>query len=75
MKYILRTLWLIGYIPVFIFTCIIFLVMLFVYPYAGIFYFIKTGSCENCPFLPPSLPIYIDNKYKKLLKYVSDNEH
>ena len=68
MKYILRTLWLIGYIPIFIFTCIIFLVMLFVYPLAGAFYFIKTGSCENCPILPISLPIYIDNKYRELLK-------
>lgn len=70
MKYILRTLWLIGYIPVFIFTCIIFLVMTFVYPLAGAFYFIKTGSCENCPFLPNSLPIYIDDKYKKLLNHI-----
>ena len=76
MKYILRTLWLIGYIPVFIFECIIFLIMIFVYPLAGAFYFIKTGSCENCPFIPPSLYIYIDKKYKELLKhngYLSDN--
>ena len=70
MKYILRTLWLIGYILVFIFICIIFLVMIFVYPLAGAFYFIKTGSCENCPFLPCSLPIYIDDKYKELLKHI-----
>ena len=76
MKYILRTLWLIGYIPVFIFECIIFLIMIFVYPLAGAFYFIKTGSCENCPFIPSSLYIYIDKKYKELLKhngYLSDN--
>ena len=74
MKYILRTLWLIGYIPVFIFASITFLVMIFVFLLAVPFYFIKTGSCENCPFTPPSAPIYIDDKYRELLKYISD-EH
>ena len=72
MKYILRMLWLIGYIPVFIFECIIFFTILFVYPLALGFYFIKTGSYENCPFIPPSLSIYIDYKYRELLNYVSD---
>ena len=69
MKYILRTLWLIGYIPVFIFECIIFLIMIFIYPLIDIFYFIRTGS-YCCPFIPPSLPIYIDVKYKELLKHI-----
>lgn len=72
MKYILRTLWIIGYIPVFIFESIVFLIMLFIYPLAWAFYFIKTGSFENCPFIPPSLSIYIENKYGELLNYVSD---
>lgn len=70
MKYILRTLWLIGYIPVFIFECIIFYILLFVFPLALAFYFIKTGSLEDCPFIPPSLSIYIDGKYRELLKYL-----
>ena len=70
MKYILRTLWLIGYMPVFIFACIIFFVMLFAYPLAGAFYFIKTGSWENCPFIPPSLSVYICKKYDELLDYL-----
>ena len=73
MKYILRTLWLIGYIPVFIFECIIFFVMLFAYPLAGAFYFIKTGDCENCPFTPDVLAGFMDNNYKKLLKYIKEN--
>lgn len=34
------------------------------------FYFIKTGNYEDCSFIPPSLPIYIDVKYKKLLNYI-----
>lgn len=70
MKYILRTLWLIGYIPVFIFECIIFLIMLFAFPLILAFYFIKTGNYEDCSFIPPSLPISIDAKYRELLKYL-----
>jgi len=31
------------------------------------FYFIKTGDCENVPFTPADLPIWIDEKYKELL--------
>lgn len=70
MKYILRTLWLIGYIPVFIFECIVFLIILFAFPLILAFYFIKTGNYEDCSFIPPSLPIYIDDKYRELLKYL-----
>lgn len=70
MKYILRTLYLIGYIPVFIFTFIIFFVMILVYPLTLAFYFIKTGSSEDCPFTPTNAPTYIDNKYKDLLNYL-----
>lgn len=68
MKYILRTLWLIGYIPVFIFECIIFVIMVFIDPLIEVFYFIRTGSYY--PVIALSLPIYIDNKYKELLKYL-----
>ena len=68
MKYILRTLWVIGYIPVFILTAITFLVMIFIYPLIEAFYFIKTGDCENCPFTPDVLAACIDNKYKKTFK-------
>ncbi len=71
MKYILRTLWLIGYMPVFIFTSACFLIMLFfIYPLVGAFYFIKTGNCEDIPFTSDFLSIYIDGKYRELLKYL-----
>lgn len=68
MKYILRTLWLIGYIPVFIFECIVFLITLFAFPLILAFYFIKTGNYEDCQFIPPSLSI--DVKYKELLNHI-----
>ena len=70
MKYILRTLWLIGYIPIFIFDSIVFLIILFIYPFILSFYFIKTGNYEDCQFNPSSLPISIDAKYRELLKYL-----
>ena len=74
MKYILRTLWLIGCIPVYIFTVILSFVTFLTYPLIGAFYFIKTGSCENGPFIPISILIYVNEKYKKLLKYINENE-
>lgn len=68
MKYILRTLWLIGYIPVFIFECIVFLIILFAFPLILAFHFIKTGNYEDCQFITPSLSI--DVKYKELLNHI-----
>ena len=70
MKYILRTLWLIGYIPVFIFECIVFLIILFAFPLILAFHFIKTGDYEDCQFILSSLPISIDDKYRKFLTYL-----
>ena len=74
MKYIFRTLWLIGCVPVYIFAIILSLVTFFIYPLIGAFYFIKTGDWENCPFTPDVLAGFMDNKYKKLLKYIKENE-
>jgi len=70
MKYIYRTLWLIGYVLVSIFESACFLIMLFTYPLVGAFYFIKTGDCDDIPFTPVSLPIYVDKKYRELLNYL-----
>ena len=70
MKYIFRTLWLIGYIPVFIFMSVAFFITIFIYPLALSFYFVKTGDCENIPFAPDVIPIITDNAYRKLLKYI-----
>lgn len=70
MKYILRILWLIGYIPVFICESVCFSIMWFVYPLVGAFYFIKEGTCESVPFYCDSLATYIDKKYRKLSKYL-----
>lgn len=70
MKYILRTLWIIGYIPTFILAAVCLLMMIFIYPLTGAFYFIKTGDLEKIPFYADSLSVYIDGKYRELLKYI-----
>jgi hypothetical protein len=70
MKYILRTLWLIGCVPVYILAYACLFVMMFIYPLICVFYFIKTGDCEKIPFYFYSLSVYIDNKYRELLKYL-----
>ena len=70
MKYILRTLWIIGYIPVVVFTSFCFFIALFTYPLVGSFHFIKTGKFEDITSIPDSFPTYIDKKYRELLKYL-----
>ena len=70
MKYILRTLWLIGYIFVFMLAIICFFISIFIYPIVGAFYFVKTGDVENTPFTPEFLATKLDTTYKKLLKYM-----
>lgn len=70
MKYIFRTLWLIGYIFIFIFELFFFFISILIYPIVGGFYFVATGNVENTPFNIDSLPIYIDKKYKELVKYM-----
>lgn len=72
MKYILRTLWLIIGVPVFIIMSICFVMMIIIYTLAGAFYFIKTGSCENIPFSVDVISEAIRNRYFKLLKHIED---
>lgn len=69
MKYILRTIWLIGYVCSIIFTSICFIIALLTYPLVASFYFIKTGN-EDIRYTPDTIPAYIYNKYRKLLKYL-----
>lgn len=70
MKYILRILWLIGYIFVFIMLMFCFLISIFIYPIVGGFYFVMTGDVENTSFTPIDLTEHLDNAYRKLLKYM-----
>lgn len=68
MKYVFRTLWLIGYIPVFVIEMCVFVITLLTYPLAGAFYFIKYGNTEMIPYFPEDLAVWIDNKYTSFLK-------
>ena len=68
MKYILRTLWLIGYIPVFIVEVIgAILCLSLVYLMVAAYYFIKTENLDGM-YENPLIPIlWFDDKYKILL--------
>lgn len=68
MIYIYRLFWLIGYIPLFLLECLMFLLLMFTYPFVGGFYFIKTGNAENIPYHFDEPIIWIDKKYKSLIK-------
>lgn len=70
MKYVFRTLWLIGYIPVFTIEMCVFIITLLTYPLVAIFYFIKCGNTEDIPYVPETLSVWIDNKYTSLLKFI-----
>ena len=70
MKYVFRTLWLIGYILVFAIEMCVFVITLLTYPLVGGFYFIKCGNCEMIPYVPEDLFLWIDNKYRSLVKFL-----
>lgn len=70
MKYVFRTLWLIGYIPVFVIEMCVFVITLLTYPLVAAFYFIKCGNTEDIPYMPENPPVWIDNKYTSLLKFI-----
>lgn len=66
---ILRLLWLIGYIPIFILELIVLIPASFIiFPIVAAYYFVKTGDVENTPFLPHDPVIWFDEKYRNLLK-------
>ena len=74
MIYICRFIWLIGYVPLFILECIMIFILLLTYPFVGVFYFIKTGSCENIPYYFITPVMDLDDRYKKLLLKIEDHD-
>ena len=49
-----------------------FLLLVFIYPFVGAFYFVITGSAENIPFDSDAPIFWIDMKYKDLLDKIKD---
>ena len=72
MIYLLRFLWVIFYVPVFIVELIMFCLFIATRPIVALFYFIKNGDLESVPdnLLMPML--WIDEKYKSLLDVIED---
>lgn len=73
MIYIYRSLWVVGYVPLFILELFAFILTLFTYPIVGVFYFIKTGNVENIPYEPILPMLWLDGKYKKLLNKIENS--
>ena len=71
MKPILRLLWLIGYIPMFVLEIGIFVFRVFFFPFLGLIYFVITGSVENIPYDFLKLILRMDYEYKKLLEKIN----
>ena len=70
MIYIYRILWLLFYIPIFIFEMAMFTLSIPVFFIACAVYYIKTGNIEETPdgFLPWEAVVKIDYWYKGLQK-------
>jgi hypothetical protein len=68
MIYIKRFIWAFGWIPVVIFGLILCLTNMLLFPFIGLFYYIKNGDVETTPdkYLPIHWPIQLDNVYRKL---------
>lgn len=69
MKYVLRTLWVIGLIPVFLLALVcMFVYMMVGFPIVAAFIFIKTGNLEDKDILMPNVPAeWFLGKYNGLL--------
>ena len=68
MIYIKRFLWALGWVPMFILGLILCLIGMFLFPFIGLFYYIKNGNVETTPdnYLPPRWTIQLENVYRKL---------
>lgn len=72
MKYILRTLWVIGFIPVFLLALVcLFVYILIGFPIVVAFIFIKTGNLDDKDILfPDDVAEWFLDKYYSLLNKI-----
>ena len=64
MIYILRTLWVLFYIPIFLLECIAFILGIFISPFVDSITYIKTGEYGN--YYAAMMAEYIEKEYGKL---------
>ena len=60
MIYIIRLLWILFYIPLFVIEAIIFSILVIAYPIVGIFYFVKNGEWDF-DYEVVNIVMFIDN--------------
>lgn len=68
MIYILRTLWVLFYIPIFLIECIAFLLGAIIYPLVVGIAYIKTGKESN--YSSGVMAMFIEKKYSKLKEQI-----
>ena len=68
MIYIKRFLWALGWVPVFILALTLGFASIFLFPFIGLFYYIKNGDVETTPdkFLPIRCTLQLEDEYRKL---------
>lgn len=70
MIYILRTLWALFGIPVYLITCLAFALGFIAYPFIGCIYYIFHGSTDRMKFEVDTMSMYIEKKWNKVGKLI-----
>lgn len=70
MIYILRTLWAVFGIPVYLITCLAFFIGLISYPLIGIIYYIIHGTTDTMKWEVDTMAIFIERKYSKIKEQI-----
>lgn len=66
MKYVYRSLWALGAIPVHLICCILFVIGLVTYPLVGGIYYIIHGTTDTMKWEVDTMALYIEKKYNKI---------
>ncbi len=68
MIYIKRFIWALGWVLVSVIGLILCLISMLLFPFIGLFYYIKNGDVETTPdkFLPIRCTMQLENEYRKL---------
>ena len=68
MIYIKRFIWALGCVPMFILGIILGFINMVLFPFIGLFYYVKNGDVETTPdkYMPLHLAIQLEDAYRKL---------
>lgn len=70
MIYLLRTFWVLTYIPVFLLESAAFVLGLVAYPLVEAMRYVRHGSCEGMTYVPDMMAVWLDKHYQALRKRI-----